>query len=64
MAPHCNPVINVLQFSDSLGKSKLKRVAVTIWIGVVWTIWNLRNDVFDNGNFLLDRVATYLKIRV
>lgn len=65
MVMHINPSIHFLQFSEALGRKKLRKVAFFIWVGSVWSLWNLRNDVlFNNGSVAIDKVISILKIRL
>ncbi|KAL8509549.1 hypothetical protein ACS0TY_016681 [Phlomoides rotata] len=48
LVPHNNTVIHFLLFGECLGRGTKVRVAATIWIGTVWSLWNLRNEVVFN----------------
>lgn len=47
-ATHQVPIKNFLQNSSLIGSGKDSRMADTLWIGVVWTLWNVRNDRIFN----------------
>lgn len=65
MALHSNPFIHFLQFSDCLGKGKFSKIASSLWIITVWSIWTARNDtVFNNVVFNLDRVFVSIQIKL
>ncbi|KAL8481726.1 hypothetical protein ACS0TY_028027 [Phlomoides rotata] len=65
MVLHESPSTHFLQFRDYLGKGDRAKVAATIWIGVTWSIWNLRNNVVFNGKMInveRDRKSIILKL--
>ncbi|KAL8536827.1 hypothetical protein ACS0TY_012122 [Phlomoides rotata] len=63
-AGHCEPKRSLLQHSELFG-SKNKDIATTIWVGVVWTIWNLRNDViFNNAQKNIRKIVEEVKGRL
>ncbi|KAL8552289.1 hypothetical protein ACS0TY_001111 [Phlomoides rotata] len=42
---HINPSTHFLTFAECLGRGERIKVATTLWTGIVWSIWNLRNEV-------------------
>ncbi|KAL8488771.1 hypothetical protein ACS0TY_024901 [Phlomoides rotata] len=54
-----------LIFENCLGRGKKAKVAATIWIGTVWSIWNLRNEViFNKIGIDVEREMNKVKINV
>ncbi|KAL8467114.1 hypothetical protein ACS0TY_035988 [Phlomoides rotata] len=65
MVLHEIPEVHFLQFCECLGKGNRAKIAATIWIGVTWSIWNMRNNVvFDKKMVNLEREVTNIKICV
>ncbi|KAL8516857.1 hypothetical protein ACS0TY_015205 [Phlomoides rotata] len=65
MVLHEVPTIHFLQFSEGLGKGNRAKVAATLWIGIIWNIWILRNNVvFEKALINLEREVTKIKISV
>ncbi|KAL8535589.1 hypothetical protein ACS0TY_011282 [Phlomoides rotata] len=62
MVFHENPMVHFLQFCDCLGKDDRAKVAATIWIGITWNIWNLRNNVvFNKTRFNIEKGINCIK---
>ncbi|KAL8465235.1 hypothetical protein ACS0TY_034659 [Phlomoides rotata] len=54
-----------LQFTNLLDDDNKGNLGTTIWIGIVWSIWNLRNDYIFKGNSpKVDRTVENLKIQL
>ncbi|KAL8477794.1 hypothetical protein ACS0TY_029915 [Phlomoides rotata] len=48
MALHIVPSRHFLLFENCLRRGNKAKVAASIWIGIVWSIWTLRNEVIFN----------------
>ncbi|KAL8485478.1 hypothetical protein ACS0TY_027685 [Phlomoides rotata] len=65
MALHIIPSIHFLLFENSLGRGYKAKAAASIWIGMVWSIWKLRNEViFNKATINLERELSKIKINV
>ncbi|KAL8547093.1 hypothetical protein ACS0TY_006716 [Phlomoides rotata] len=50
MVLHISPSVHFSYFAECLGNGQKRKAASSIWIGIVWGIWNLRNEViFKNS---------------
>ncbi|KAL8505247.1 hypothetical protein ACS0TY_016465 [Phlomoides rotata] len=57
--------LHLLHFTSLVEEDNKEKLGTTIWIGIVWSIWNLRNDIIFNGISLnLDRAVENLKIQL
>lgn len=58
---HRDPIINFLNCNEIFGRG-VKVFAASFWIGVVWTIWKLRNDlIFNEDAPVYSRIVEELK---
>ncbi|KAL8539947.1 hypothetical protein ACS0TY_001524 [Phlomoides rotata] len=65
MALHTCPTIHFLQFGECLERGAKAKAASTIWIGTVWSLWNLRNEVvFNKVTINVEREINKIKINV
>ncbi|KAL8468506.1 hypothetical protein ACS0TY_031644 [Phlomoides rotata] len=65
MALHIVPSRHFLLFENCLGRGAKAKVAASIWIGIVWSIWTLRNDViFNKAVINVEKVICKIKINV
>ncbi|KAL8472479.1 hypothetical protein ACS0TY_029623 [Phlomoides rotata] len=65
MAFHINPTSHFSMFENCMGRGKKVKVAACIWIGIVWSIWNLRNEViFNRAEINVERESIKIKINV
>ncbi|KAL8530201.1 hypothetical protein ACS0TY_007312 [Phlomoides rotata] len=60
-----DPIANFLQFCGLMGRKNRARVAATIWIGTVWSIWNARNNlVFNKVLPSAGKIAVEIKLLI
>lgn len=46
-------------------KRKVKNMIVSIWLGVIWSIWRWRNKIiFKNGAMSIEKLVDELRSRV
>ncbi|KAL8541411.1 hypothetical protein ACS0TY_002612 [Phlomoides rotata] len=65
MVFHINPSSHFLLFENCLGRGEKAKVAASIWIGIEWSIWNLRNEVIFNKIAInVEREMNKIKINV
>ncbi|KAL8523889.1 hypothetical protein ACS0TY_013738 [Phlomoides rotata] len=59
------PITNFLQFCGIMGRKNRAKVAATIWIGTVWSIWNARNNlVFNKVSSTAEKIADEIKLLI
>ncbi|KAL8505444.1 hypothetical protein ACS0TY_016621 [Phlomoides rotata] len=57
-----NPSRHFMMFENYIGRGKKAKAAASIWIGIVWSIWFLRNEViFNKAVINVEKETTKLK---
>ncbi|KAL8469023.1 hypothetical protein ACS0TY_032010 [Phlomoides rotata] len=65
MVFHVNPSSHFMMFENCMGRGKKAKVAASIWTGIVWNIWSLRNEViFNKAEINVERETIKLKANV
>ncbi|KAL8515050.1 hypothetical protein ACS0TY_013944 [Phlomoides rotata] len=65
MALHIAPSSHFLLFENCLGRGNKAKVATSMWIGIVWSIWTLRNEViFNKAVINVEKALNKIKINV
>ncbi|KAL8493193.1 hypothetical protein ACS0TY_024418 [Phlomoides rotata] len=65
MVPHIEPIEHFLQHGEILGGHTNKRIAYSLWVGRIWLIWKIRNDlIFNNINPSVEKAVGEIKARL
>lgn len=64
ITPHINPIEHFLQHADMLGDRDKTEMASSLWVGTMWSIWTMRNNlIFNNENPNVDKLLEKSKLR-